>query len=223
MTIKDFSKGQPAFSVSVTRHNGVSISMIQQWTVTGIGRKYLKAVSETGCKETFREPDFNSNYLIEKTEYPPNLMLFPSLGMADAHIETEELRSWAVQFFNRIDGILELSAAQLKAIRHIVEAQDVSFCNCAGLVVLCRYGGIYSPYRQMVRRCSLSGGKIMTDRNSLILAMLAGARALEKTKAAEISSFYRGSGEYSGQAAIQFLDAAKILRKEAARLEADDT
>lgn len=64
----------------------------------------------------------------------------------------------------------------------------------------------------------------MTDKERLILAMDAGASALENHRAAETMSYWNCSGgEYSKpESTIKYLDAVKILRDEAARLAVDE-
>lgn len=63
----------------------------------------------------------------------------------------------------------------------------------------------------------------MTDKERLILAMNAGASALETHKAAESMTYCkRSGGEFKTEHAIKYLDAAKILREEAARLACDE-
>lgn len=64
----------------------------------------------------------------------------------------------------------------------------------------------------------------MTDKERLILAMKAGASALENHKAAESMSYcYRKDGVFGRpETTIKYLEAAKILRDEAARLAVDE-
>lgn len=63
----------------------------------------------------------------------------------------------------------------------------------------------------------------MTDKNRFILAMKAGANLLENHKAAKSMTFFVRGGEHGKpDTTIAYLDAAKILRDEAARLAADE-
>ena len=63
----------------------------------------------------------------------------------------------------------------------------------------------------------------MTDKNRFVLAMKAGANLLENHKAAESMTFFVRGGKYGKpNTTIAYLDAAKILREEAARLAADE-
>ena len=63
----------------------------------------------------------------------------------------------------------------------------------------------------------------MTDKERLILAMNAGASALETHKAAESMTYFKSNGgPCDPNKAIKYLDAAKILREEAARLAVDE-
>ena len=121
MEIKDFKKGQPVFIVNTERRNGAKTSTVKQCTVTSVGRKYLKVEDASGYSWTFRTAGAPHDYLVEKTEYSSDLMLFPSRELADDYLYRDEQIDWARRFFGGTGGIWKLSTAQLREIRKIVE------------------------------------------------------------------------------------------------------
>ena len=63
----------------------------------------------------------------------------------------------------------------------------------------------------------------MTNKERLILAMNAGASALETHKVAKSMTYFKSNGgPFDPNKTIKYLDAAKILRDEAARLACDE-
>ena len=114
MEIKDFKVGQAVYVIKYKSDN----PLVEEWTVTKVGKKYLYAKSVSGFEYVFELPFSDKNdYLVQKSEYSPDYYLYKTEEKIRARAEHKKKVAYVREFlhykmhlltYEQIDGIYEI-------------------------------------------------------------------------------------------------------------------
>lgn len=117
ITIKDFKKGENAYSV-LMNHGQNTEPIIREEPITTIGRTYV-TTNVGSC--TFRYQNHNTDYLFEKVDYGESRQLFKTRQDAENYIETRKLAQWLGSI--SISKAEQYSLKQLRTVKSILETK----------------------------------------------------------------------------------------------------
>lgn len=126
MNIKDFKVGQTVY-VELTGNASrgkTAEQCIEEWEITSVGRKYIKACKKEGgvfrFEITFEWGDCYEKF-VQKTNYSPDYILYATRQEIERKFEKEKLLNEVEIFFRDWNKPKNLSIEQLKIIKEILE------------------------------------------------------------------------------------------------------
>lgn len=126
MNIKDFKVGQTVW-VEITGNASrgkTAEQCIEEWEITSVGRKYIKACKKEGCAfrfETTFEYKENRKRFVQKTDCCVNYILYETKEEIKRKFEKSKLLNEVETFFRDWSKPENLSIEQLKRIKEILE------------------------------------------------------------------------------------------------------
>lgn len=133
MTLKNFTVGQTAYGLDYNRASAYTTYKVRPYTVTAIGRKYLKAaLAVSGKPEEFMVNNEDEPYLTQNQNWGYPTYLFPTVQAAMDYVETKEMTDWLRYIGSNIRSAdSPYSLEQLRAVREILDPQshEISFVN----------------------------------------------------------------------------------------------
>lgn len=120
ITIKDFKKGEKAYSV-LRNHGRNAEPIIREEPIITIGRTYV--TTSVGSRE-FKYQNHNTDYLFEKVDYGESRLLFKTRQDAENYIETCKLAQWLGSI--SISKAEQYSLKQLRTVKSILETIDIN-------------------------------------------------------------------------------------------------
>lgn len=126
MNIKDFKVGQTVY-VELTGNASrekTAEECIEEWEITSVGRKYVKAGKRHEEYGIFRETTFeyrdSYNRFVQKTDYCVDYVIYLARQEIERKIEKSKLLNEIESFFRDWNKPKNLSIEQLKRIKEIL-------------------------------------------------------------------------------------------------------
>lgn len=124
MDLKDFKINQSVWiklTGNAKRFKKEEESLVQEWKITQIGRKYIYAKKDENSLEVafYKSNSVLDDVWIEKTEYSIDYILYATY---QDYLDTEEAERISSELYNffQHNGLRELSLYQLREIQKII-------------------------------------------------------------------------------------------------------
>lgn len=131
MNIKDFKAGQTVYVelIGDASRGKTPGKCIEEWKITSVGRKYVKAGKlheKYGILgETIFEYRDSYNRFVEKTDRSVDYILYATKQELEIKFEKEKLLNEIGSFFRDWNKPKNLSIEQLKRIKEVLEEKEV--------------------------------------------------------------------------------------------------
>lgn len=115
LTIKDFQKGDTAYSISMNRGYNTK-PIVREEVITSVGRTYVT----TGVNAWSRKyMNWDAEYLYEKVECGESRMLFKTMADVEDYLEKCEISLWLGNL--SVDRAKKYSVEQLRKVKEILD------------------------------------------------------------------------------------------------------